>query len=566
MRRSPMRLRSHSRLISVLAAVALATVAAACGSSSNGSGGTSPSGGSANSTLTMDNESGSTWTCGFNPFNPVVNGAGLAFGTIYEELTFVDNLKSGATTPWLASSYAWTNGNKTLTFTVRSGVKWSDGAPFSAKDVVFTFDLLKKYPALDLNSVWSVLSSVTAVGSDKVAFNFKTSAVPYFYYIADETPIVPEHIWASLKNPVTYNDSRPIGTGPYTMASCSPENIKYTKNAHYWQPGLPKIETVDYPAFTSNDPANQLLASGGAQWGSQFIPSIKAYYLSKSPSYHIWFPPVGNVSIFFNLTNPVLAQLPVRQAMAYAVDRPKASQLGEYGYEPPSNQTDIVKPTYASWYDASQASTYDYTYNPAKARSILSHAGYTERNGVWQTPKGPLSFSIINEGGYSDWVAAVSVIEGDLKAVGIQVTPENLADTTYTTDVTTGKFQLAYDSESGGPSPYYELRQILYSKNSAPIGQPASTNYGRYSNPQTDALIDQYAATTNPTTQHQIVDKLQAVMLSAVPAIPMTEDVDWFQYSTSTIKGWESPSDPYAQPSVYNVPDMGVTLLHLAPK
>ena len=196
----------------------------------------------------------------------------------------------------------------------------------------------------------------------------------------------------------------------------------------------------------------------------------------------------------------------------------------------------------------------------------MSQAGYSEKNGIWQTPKGPLSFTIINQGGFSDWVAAVSVIENDLKAVGIQITPQNLASTTYTTDAVTGKFQLAYDSETGGPSPYYELRQILYSKNSAPIGQTASTNYGRYINPQTDALINQYAATTSSAMQHQIVDQLEGVMLSQVPAIPMTEDVDWFQYSTASISGWESPSDPFAQPAIYNVPDMGVTLLHLAPK
>jgi peptide/nickel transport system substrate-binding protein len=553
----------RARILSVLAAVALAVVAAACGSSNSG-GGTTANGSGSGVPLTIDNESGTTWTCAFNPYNPTVTD--LSFGTVYEELTFVDNLKNGATTPWLATSYAWSDANKTLTFTIRSGVKWSDGQPFSAKDVVFTFDMLKKFPALDLNSVWSVLSSVKMVAANKVAFNFKTSAVPYFYYIADQTPIVPEHLWGSIKNPVTYNDSTPVGTGPYTMSKCTPENIKYSKNPNYWQPGLPKIATVDYPSFTSNDPANQLLADGGAQWGSQFIPSIRAYYLSKSPDYHIWFPPVANVSLFFNLTDPVLAQLPVRKAMAYAIDRSKVSAIGEYGYEPPSNQTDIVRPTYSAWYDASEADSYDYTYNPSKAKSILSAAGYTQKNGVWQTPKGPLSFTIINQGGYSDWVASVSVIEGDLKAIGIQVTPENLASTTFTTDVDNGKFQLAYNSETGGPSPYYELRQLLYSKNAAPIGQPAATNWERYSNPQTDSLIDQYAATTDVATQHQIVDRLEAVMLSDVPVIPMTEEVDWYQYDTATIKGWATPQNPYVQPAAYNYPDWGVMLLHLSPK
>jgi peptide/nickel transport system substrate-binding protein len=552
----------RSRVAALLATAALAASVAACGSSTSSSGGTTTP--AAATTLTISNESGTTWSCGFNPFNPTATD--LSFGTIYEELTFVDTLKSGATTPWLATAYAWSNDSKTLTFTIRSGVKWSDDKPFSAADVVFTFDLLKKFPALDLNAVWSVLSSVAQVGSDQVVFNFKSSAVPYFYYIADETPIVPEHIWASIANPVTYNDGAPVGTGPYTMAQCTPENIKYSKNPNYWQPGLPKIQTVNYPSFTSNDPANELLADGGAQWGSQFIPSVQAYYLAKSANYHIWYPPVANVSIFFNLTNPVLAQLPVRKAMAYAIDRSKVSEIGEYGYEPPSNQTDIVQPTFSSWYDTSAANTYDYSYNPSKAMSILSAAGYTESGGVWHTPAGPLSFSIINEGGFSDWVAAVSVIEGDLKAVGIQVTPENLAQTPYTADLDDGHYQLAYGSETGGPVPYYELRQILYSPNSAPIGQPAATNWERYSNPATDALINEYAATTSTAMQHQIVDELEEVMLSDVPVIPSTEEVDWYQYDTASIAGWPTPSDAYAQPAAYNYPDWEVTLLHLYPK
>ncbi len=139
---------------------------------------------------------------------------GLTFGEVYEELVFVDNLESGKTTPWLASAYAWSNDTKTLTFTVRAGVKWSDGVPFTANDVLFTFNLLKKNPALDLNSIWSVLSSVSLKGTNQVVFQFKKAATPYFYYIADQTPIVPEHIWSKISNPVTYLDATPIGTGP----------------------------------------------------------------------------------------------------------------------------------------------------------------------------------------------------------------------------------------------------------------------------------------------------------------------------------------------------------------
>jgi peptide/nickel transport system substrate-binding protein len=543
----------------------LLTAAAACGTSnSGGSGGSGGSSSGPSGVLTISDESGALWTCGFNPFNSSVSW--LDFGPVYEPLVFVDSLQSGKTTPWLASSYAWSNGNKTVTFTIRSGVKWNDGQPMSAADVNFTFNLLKKYPALDINSVWSVLSSVTQSGN-QVVMNFKSAAVPYFYYIADQVPIVPEHIWSKLSNPVTFNDPKPVATGAYTV-QCKPQQITFLANKHYWQPGLPKIAQVNEPAFTSNDPANTYLATGQAQWGSQYIPSIKTFYLDKNPNYHIWFPPTASVSIFINQKDPILSNVAVRQAMAFAIDRQKVSQVGESGYEPAGNQTGIVTPTFSSWMDSSQATQYGYSYNPTKAIAMLKAAGFKMgANGIFTTPAGkPLSFNVINEGGFSDWVASMQIIQTDLKAVGIQITPENLTGTSYNNALYNGQFQLAYYDETGGPSPYYEFRQWLYSANSAPIGKQASTNWERYSSPATDALINQYATTTSTATQQNIINQLQLVMLKDVPLIPITEAVNWYQYDTSKFTGWATPSDPFALPAAYATPDLGIMLLHLAPK
>src|SRR5579863_7858185 len=174
----------HLMTVAVLATAGL--LAAACGGSSSSTTNTSSSGPSG--VLTLDNESGGTWACQFNPFN--LSDIGFSLGNIYEPLMFVNALQSGKVTPWLASSYAWSNGNKTLTFTIRTGVKWSDGQPFTAADVAYTFALMKAHPALDLNSVWSVLSSVAQQG-DKIVMTFNQPAVPYFYYIADQVGIVP---------------------------------------------------------------------------------------------------------------------------------------------------------------------------------------------------------------------------------------------------------------------------------------------------------------------------------------------------------------------------------------
>jgi peptide/nickel transport system substrate-binding protein len=550
-------------LLVVLLAGAVAAVWSTAGSGSGDKTSAATNKAAAGTSVTISNEQGATWTCGFNPFNASL--VDWSFGPVYEPLVFIDELKSGAATPWLASKYAWSNHNKTISFTIRPGLTWSDGKPLTAADVLYTFQLIKKFPALDLQAVWTVLKSVTRKGST-VTFKFKTAAVPYFYYVAGQTPIVPQHVWKAVKNPVTFKDSHPLGSGPFTLNHCSPQVMKYTKNGHYWQKGLPKIDTVYYPAYTSNDPANQDLASGAAQWGSQFIPSINTFYLSKSKENHYWFPPVSNVSIFINLKNPILKDVAVRRAMAYAVNRARASQIGEYGYEPPANQTGIVTPTFKSWLNKGLAKK--ITYNPATAKQILTKAGYKFSGGVFHTKSGKaLSFTMLNIGGYSDWIASAKLVEEDLKAIGIKVTTSAISSTTYDADVYNGSYQLAYDgNEAGGPAPYYELRQELYSPNSAPIGKSASSNWERYYNKKVDNLINAYAATTSSAKQHSIVNQLEAAMVRDVPIIPITEGVDWYQYNTKSISGWVTQKNPYAKPAAYEVPDWGVMLLHLRPK
>jgi len=550
-------MRRLKSLGALVGAAGLVTAVAACGTSTSGS--------SAGSTLTISNESGSTWNCQFNPFNENVNWE--LFGPVYEPLVFIDSLESGKASPWLAKSWSWNASDTQVTFTMRSGANWQDGVPITAADVVYTFNLLKQHTALDLNADWSVLKSVVQKGSNQVVMTFDGPGLTSFYLVAYDTPIVPEHIWSKISNPVTYPDKNPVGSGAYTIGSCTPENIKFVANKHYYLPGEPKIQTVNYPAFLSNTPANQELADGQAQWGNQFIPSIQSFYSDKSPNNKYWFPPTLNNDLFINLTKPLLDNVAVREAMSYAIDRSKVSTDGEYGYEPPANQSGIVTPTFSSWLDTSLTSQYDYTYDPAKAEQILTTAGFTKgSNGIFQNSAGQLNFTVINIGGDSDFVADMQIVEQEFKAVGIGLTVDNLSENAFDSDLFNGDYQLAYYYETGGPTPYYEFRQWLDSANSAPIGQAASYNYERYDNPATDALLNEYADTTSTTLQHQIMDQLQQVMLTQLPVIPIVESVDWYEYNTGAFTGWPTPSNPYDQPGPAQNPDFGWTLLHLAPK
>jgi peptide/nickel transport system substrate-binding protein len=558
------------------------TLVAACGgsSSNNSSSNTSTSTSTTANTgkvggkLVIDNVYGGTWPCGFNPFNSAVLGPGVTFALIYEPLQFVNILQSNnPPVPVLATSSQWSNNFKTLTFTIRSGVNWSDGKPFSAADVVYTFNAMKSDKAIDLNALWSAdggpLTSVTSKGSNQVVFTFKAAAQPYFYFVANLTPIVPQHIWSSLDQSKlhSYSDTHPIGTGPYLVSDCTAQNIKYVRNPHFWQSTsshpVPQIQEIDYPAFLSNTPGNLALAQGQAQWGGQYIPNVKSFYVGKDPAHrHIWFPPVLNVALVPNLSDPLLGKLAVRQAIAYALDRPKIAQLGEGGEQQAANQTGVILPTFQSWSDSSITPP---GYDPAKAEQLLKSAGFTKgSDGIFRDSSGNrLAFTIKTISGYSDWDASLQIITQELKAAGIAVTVQDENSTPYTAAIQSGKFQLAYAGSGGpaaspGPSPYYELRGWLFSGN---IG---STNYSRFKSAAADALFNQYGGASHDQ-QIQIIHQIQKIMVDQIPFIPTTEGVDWYQYDTTNIGGWPTPSNPYAQPSPYSFPDNEQVVTHLYP-
>jgi peptide/nickel transport system substrate-binding protein len=558
------------RTKSLIALVAVSTILAACSGGKTNSGAASDTAAAGTSgphkkggTVTVANVAGQTWPCSFNPFNPSVNIVALGF--VYEPLVYVNAVGNSKETPMLATGYKWSADSKSVTFDIRQGVKWSDGQPFGPDDVVYTFDIMKKTPSTDIYAMWTAagMQSVTASGN-QVTMTFDQPAKTYFYNFANQVGIVPKHIWSTgeaATHPDTWDNKKPVGSGPFLMNTCGPNNIEYVANTTFWQPDKPYIQKIEYPAYLDNGPANNDLASGKAQWGSQFIPNIKSFYLAKSPDNHTWSPPLLNVGLFPNLdpSHKATSTLAVRQAIAAALDRNQISLIGEGGQQPAANQSGIVTPTFNQYFDqaALTASGYDKP-NPDKAKTLLASAGYT--------PANPLKLDVISITGYTDWDASLAVVKQQLQPIGIDITVVDLAQQTFNSRLFTGNYDLAYYAmPNSGPTPYYEMRQLLHSKNTAPLGKNANSNYERYINPAVDKLLDDYA-TADEATQVSIIKQISAAWIKDVPMIPTTESVDWFQYNTADILGWPTPSDPYAEPAVYRVPDNEQVLLRLYSK
>jgi peptide/nickel transport system substrate-binding protein len=259
------RLHSRRRLIALAAAGLLTAGLAACSSSSGSS--TSSGGSTATTTgktLVMESSPETTITQAFNPFVPTQAAYGMgATGLIYEPLIQFDLASPTIQYPWLATSYAWSNGDKTITFTIRQGVKWNNGTALTPADVAFTFDLVKANASI--NSGGLNLSSVSTSGNT-VTLTFPTSQYTNLEEIAGQA-IVPKSQWNGV-NPGTFADATPVGTGPYMLGSFTPQGFTLKKNPYY------SVRNGPHPSITL---AQLVTGSHGARYLFMFLVNIMGH-------------------------------------------------------------------------------------------------------------------------------------------------------------------------------------------------------------------------------------------------------------------------------------------------
>lgn len=495
-----------------------------------------------------------TFQPNFSPFQGNANQG--TDGLIYQPLFYFDNVSSNVY-PFLGTNYSWSNGDKTLTVNLQQHAKWSDGKAFTSKDVVFTFNLFKKYPATDTNGVWNELTSVTANGKYQVIFQFKKADVPFAAFVLGSY-IVPQHIWASLGNPSKVNVPNPVGTGPYVLGSFSPEVYTLKANPNYYG-GEPDIRNLQYPAYTSNDSADLALAKGQIDWAGIFIPNIQNVYSSKSPNNKYWFPPDGDVVLYPNLTNPLLGNLAVRQAISLGINRQQIDQEGEYGFEAPASPTGLVLPNDNSWIDPSLTSSQlSYSYNPAKAIQILEKAGFKKNaQGIFESSSGqPLSFTLQVVTGWTDWDSDSELISQQLKQIGINVTVQEEQFGSYYSNLTGHNYQLTISwTNNTGPNPYYQYENMLATK--------GGWNIEQWSNPVTTEALSNFEKTNNLAAQQQQIYKIEKVMVNSLPTIPLVYAATWNEYNDSNITGWPTAQNPYVNPAPFTGAADAVVLMHL---
>ena len=565
------RLHSHKRLLAVATAGLLAVGLAACSSSSSSSAPSSSSPATTTGkTLVMESSPETSITQAFNPFATTQAAYGMGSdGLIYEPLIQFDLASPPTYYPWLATSYAWSNGGKAITFTIRQGVKWNNGTPMTPADVAFTFNMLKSNAAVNLDGL--TISNVSTSGNT-VTLTFPTAQYTNLQSIAG-TAIVPKAIWSTVGNPATYQDPNPVGTGPYMLGTFTPQGITLKKNPYYWQASSVHVTAVYFPVYTSNTGALSALFSGQIDWTGNFIPGLQKDFVDTNPAYHgYWEAPGGTNSLMPNLNKWPTNQLAVREAISAAINRSLIASEGEAGLENPVlNATGLTLPTFNAWSAPVASMTVSATGSAAAAGQILTKAGYTKgSNGFFQKNGQTVSLTIVDPAAYTDYAEDDAIVAQELRAAGIDATFQGLAVTTWNADVADGDFQLTMHWSNGGLTPYNMYDGWLDS--SLASGNAATGDYERLNDTTLNTDLATLAGASTTTAQTTALVPLETYVADNLPIIPTTTASDWFEYNSQNYTGWPTQSNPYesGQPSGQNnggsTGTDEVVILHLVPR
>ena len=567
---------NHRTVKTLAAAAILAMGAAACSNSgsSTSSSSTATSTSTKGAPLVIVDNTGQVFAQTFNPYVSTSLGVEDNMQSMtYEPLLEFNIMQpTQAPIPWLATGYAWSNNGKTLTFTIRPGVKFSDGTPMTASDVAFTFNLLMKNSTLasQAPAPTPLPVSATAPNSTTAVLTFAQPEYANLFLIGS-TYILPAHIWQGVSNPATYADATPVGTGPYELASFSAQKVTFKQNPYYWQKAKVTVPEVIFPNYVSNTTANPALDSGQIGYAGNDVANVQSEYLSANSSNHTWtsnepwFADNNVVTLWLNTAKAPLNDPKVRQAISAGIDRQQLAAQGETNYEPPATSSSgLLLPTQSALLDPSYANDISPTTNTAKVTQLLSSDGYTETGGKWTKNGQPIKFSIEDPSSYTDYATDAQLIATQLNAEGFQVSFDGVQATQWYNDYPVGNFDAIIHWSNQGPSPYDYFDYWLDASLSAPVGKTAGGDYGRYDNPQAQAALAQYAGTDNTATQQQALNTLEGIVATQAPVIPLLYGAAWYEYSTKDYTGWPTQSNQYIDP-VPNSPYMEYTLLHLSP-
>ncbi|MBX6771617.1 MAG: ABC transporter substrate-binding protein [Chloroflexi bacterium] len=470
--------------------------------------------------------------------------------------------------PWLAVSYQYGYDYRSLVISLRDGVTWSDGRPFTARDVIFTIEMLRD-SAPDLT--WSTdmrqwVQDATALDEHTVLINLTAPnprfMLAYFMHHQDfGIPIVPEHVFRG-QDPRTFTNAAPdrgwpVVTGPYRLIYSDPTRKVWDRRDDWWGAvtgfhPLPVPERLIFlPGADEATLADLIIRNEVDTTLNLSIPNIRRV-LAANPRITTWTdarPPYGYVDYWltglgFNDTIAPFSDPDIRWAINFAINRDELVGVGYQGAGAvallPLIDYPALRPYAAAVADLLQRYPVG-RFDPQRSAQILLSKGYTrDPAGFWTRNGQRFTLPIVT---YSVEEDIARVLVSQLRRAGFDATLTLPPD--FLTRIYTGQAPVYVFGHAGGVrDPYFTLR-IYQSRYSAPTGQRAVQPY-RWRNDQFDALVDQMAtvAPSDPRLQ-SLFHAAMEIWLRELPDIPLVQYYHRIPVSTAYWTGWPNEANPY---------------------
>ena len=389
----------------------------------------------------------------------------------------------------------------TYVFHLRPGVRFHDGHPLTAADVKFTFDsILSGAVRSPKRGAYRMVQSVGAPDDSTVVFHLKQPDPSLIWNLTRPgIGIVPR---ASTKE----ISQHPDGTGPFRFVSmATDEEIILASNPDYFG-GKPFVKLIQFRIVPDATVRALELRKGSADVAVNVLTPDTVVALTHSRGMQVTEQPGTNVAyIAFNFTDPILANCPVRQALAYATDR---EEIIRYLLRGQARLASSLLPPNHWAYDPAVS---QYPYDPQKAAALLDAAGFRPGLGGIR-----LRLTLKTSTDESTRLYAAA-IQDEWKRIGVALELRPLEFATLYSDITRGSFQLYTARWVGGNNDPQILEYVFSSKRFPPDG----ANRGRYHNPALDALFDRAATETDQEKRKEIFTEVQEIVADDVPYIDL---------------------------------------------
>ena len=412
-----------------------------------------------------------------------------------------------------------------ITYHLRKGVTWQDGAPFTADDVIFSWrQVMNPNNNVPSQLGYADVERIDKIDDHTIVVHLKQRYAPFvdtFFTMANTAyGVIPEHLLGGLAdiNHAAYNN-KPIGTGPYIVADYEKgAYIRFVANPHYWR-GKPGLAEIDYRFIGNDNTALTLLKTHEVDFYYRADASLAPDLRGIPGTAVILSPFTRFTDLGFNAGNPILADVRVRKALAYGTNRAELIAKVTHGVSMPTNSD---QPPYGWAYDPHVTT---YPYDPGRARALLAEAGWLPGpDGIRRKDGAPLSLVIVGYTGASVVTAAEEVIQRQWQDLGVDVEIKNFpSDILYAPKAAggieqNGKFDVAFEQWANGIDPD---DSVLFKCDLAP---PHGWNIYHFCSPTLDAAEDAALVDYRQAQRKADYAVVQSVLTDRLPIFVL-----WFE-------------------------------------